>query len=329
MLVDQSPRLSNVGRGLWVTRRSLRGVPYACWERTLPRIPDQLLHSVVYFYPSAEAAQNGEPVGGTGFFVDLRSPVSGQAFRYVITNRHVVRKGGTFLRLNMITGGTDVLEIPPSSWVDHPDGDDISVAVIEATDPSWTITALEWSDLAITQPRMDELNMGVGDEVFMLGRFIAHGGVEQNQPLARFGNIAMMPGDRVLDANWLRVEAFLVEMRSLAGFSGSPVFVYMGPGTYRGDGRMMPFYSETIGLMGIDTGHKCLTSPVIDKTTREPVDDNWIVEHNTGISIVAPVWKIREVLDEDELASLRKEADRLWLEQHSSEQAAPDVSGSG
>jgi hypothetical protein len=329
MLVDQSPRLSNVGRGLWVTRRSLRGVPYACWERTLPRIPDQLLHAVVYFYPSLEDAQNGEAVGGTGFFVDLRSPVSGQAFRYVITNRHVVHGGGRFLRLNMTAGGTDVLEIPLSSWVDHPDGDDISVAAIQAADPGWMITALEWSDLAITQPRMDELNMGVGDEVFMLGRFISHSGVQQNQPLARFGNIAMMPGDRVLDGRGLRVEAFLVEMRSLAGFSGSPVFVYIAPGSYRGDAGMMPFYSENIGLMGIDTGHKYLTSSVIDETTGEPVDDNWKVQQNTGIAVVAPVWNIREVLDEEELASQRKEADRVWLKQYGSEQAASDGSGLG
>jgi hypothetical protein len=290
----------------------------------VPRIPDQLLQAVVYVYPSAASAMDGRAAGGTGFFVDLRSQISGQASRYVITNRHVAQGESRFLRINTSDGGTDVLEIPALAWVGHPDGDDIAAAGVSAIGPEWAISALDFDSLAVTTPRMEELNMGVGDEVFMLGRFISHGGIRQNQPLARFGNIAMMPGEGVLDGRQMRVEAFLVEMRSLSGFSGSPVFVYMGPATYRGDGRMMPFYSETIGLMGIDTGHKLMTSTIIDRTTGQQVDPNWTVEHNTGISIVAPVWKIREVLEEDQFRKSRVETDRLWLETHGSERASTD-----
>jgi hypothetical protein len=294
----------------------------------LPRIPDQLLHSVVYFYLTARDAENASRSGGTGFFVDVRSQVTKQPFRYVITNRHVAHNCG-FLRLNTADGGTDVLEIPSTAWVDHPDGDDISAAAVAAPDPNWAATALEWDSFVgsrqFSEARMKELNVGVGDDVFMLGRFIAHGGRQQNQPLARFGNIAMMPGEPVLDGRGLHVEAFLVEMRSLAGFSGSPVFVYIGPGTYRGDGRMMPFYSENIGLIGIDTGHKILTSPVIDETTKKPVDPPCTVVQNSGVAIVAPVWKIRDVLDEEEFVEQRKEADREWLERHGAEEASSDV----
>ncbi|MEP7286653.1 MAG: hypothetical protein ABI947_12900 [Chloroflexota bacterium] len=271
----------------------------------MPRIPDQLLNSIVYFYPNVEAAERGTPAGGTGFLVDFRSQSSEQEYRYVITNSHVIRSGGVFLRFNVVDGGTNVKEIPQSNWVHHYDSDDICAAILEK-DAGWSATALQWDNIAATIPRMNELNMGVGDEVFMLGRFISHSGVQRNQPLARFGNIAMMPGERVLDGRQLRVEAFLVEMRSLAGFSGSPVFVYMGPGTYRGDGRMMPFYSETISLIGIDTGHKLLTSTVTDKATRTRVNDNWVVEQDTGISIVSPVWKIRQVLDDEDFVKQRK-----------------------
>ena len=56
---------------------------------------------------------------------------------------------------------------------------------------------------------MNDLNMGVGDEVFMLGRFISHSGIQKNQPLARFGNIALMPDERILDGRKLRIEAYL------------------------------------------------------------------------------------------------------------------------
>jgi hypothetical protein len=58
----------------------------------------------------------------------------------------------------------------------------------------------------------------------------------------------MMPGAQVEDGRGLRVEAFLTEMRSLPGFSGSPVFVYIGSGSDRGNGTMMPFYSQNIGV---------------------------------------------------------------------------------
>src|SRR5438445_660680 len=90
----------------------------------------------------------------------------------------------------------------------------------------------------------------VGGTGFLLGWFISHSSKQTNQPLARFGNIAMMPGEKVVDGRGLRVEAYLVEMRSLSGYSGSPVFVYLAPGSYRGEGKgMMPFYQEAIGMI--------------------------------------------------------------------------------
>jgi hypothetical protein len=141
---------------------------------------------------------------------------------------------------------------------------------------------------------MTELNVGVGDEVFMLGRFISQDGTQLQAPLARFGNVAMMPGPLVEDGRRLKVEAFLVEMRSLSGFSGSPVFIYIGSGTYRGNGTMMPFYSETIGLIGIDTGHKTTVAKVYGGPAENQTELK--VRLNTGVAVVAPVWKIEELL---------------------------------
>ncbi len=107
----------------------------------------------------------------------------------------------------------------------------------------------------------------------------------------------MMPGEPVKDGRNLLVEAFLVEMRSLSGFSGSPVLVNVGPGTYRGNGTMMPFYTETIGLMGDRYWAQGFNGRGAQKSDGAKTDLE--VPLNTGISIVAPVWKIREVLDED------------------------------
>lgn len=265
----------------------------------MPRIPDELQRAVVYLYPDAEAARSGQTVGGTGFFVQRQRMQASKPLQYLVTNIHVAQGKNRTLRINNLSGGVDLYEVKGSEWVNHPNGDDIAAAAL-TIQPHWATSALDWSALAITQARMVELNMGVGDEVFMLGRFVSHETVLLNQPLARFGNVAMMPGVPVKDERGIEVEAFLVEMRSLSGFSGSPVFVYMGPGTYRGNGTMMPFYSETIGLMGIDTGHKATLAKVRKKNDKANTDME--VPLNTGISIVAPVWKIKEVLACDAFA---------------------------
>jgi hypothetical protein len=254
----------------------------------VPRIPDALAHSVGFLYPSVEAAEQREAAGGTGFFVSVTAGRASSVL--VVSNLHIAAGGCNALGLNTADGKRRVVEIP--EWTLHPDGDDIAAAVMDL--PADTaISAIRWTEVAATRERLDELNVGVGDEIIMVGRFIAHDGRVRNAPLARFGNIAMMPGELVTDARCFKVEAFLIEMRSLSGFSGSPVFVYLGPGTYRGDGRMIPFYSETIGLIGIDTGHMTASLPI-----RNEVGEltELKAEQNSGVAIVAPAWKIGETI---------------------------------
>jgi len=259
----------------------------------LPRIPDLLQQSVVFLYPNAEAVREGGQAGGTGFFIQSRHEDCSKPVQYLVTNIHVAQAEDRIVPIATRNGEVELHQIPGSDWVNHPNGDDIA-AVSLPSKPHWAISALDWASLAVMRPRMVELNMGVGDEVFMLGRFIAHGALQLYRPLARFGNVAMMPGPLVKDGRGLEVEAFLVEMRSLSGFSGSPVFAYIGPGTYRGNGTMMPFFSETIGLMGIDTGHKATLGNVCHKEDGKETD--LVVSLNTGVSVVAPAWRIEELL---------------------------------
>jgi hypothetical protein len=280
----------------------------------MPRIPDQLLNSVIYLFRNEEDAQAGRGAGGTGFLVELESE-AGWLHHYVVSNIHVVRNGCTTLRINTEDGGVSHVEIPESAWVDHPDGDDISVGPIDDDIPSdWTVTPLDWENLCPTPERMEELNVGIGDEVVMLGRFSGHSGRQQNQPLARFGSLAMMDDEKVRDGRGMLIDAFLVEMRSIPGFSGSPVFITIGAGSWRGvygeaGAQMMPFFSETTGLLGIDTGHKPITNTVLDKTTGQAAEPPMVVEQNSGVAIVSPYYKIRELLEGEELVEQRQRAD--------------------
>lgn len=249
----------------------------------MPRIPDVLLNAVAFLYVTTDTAKAGMP-GGTGFFLTDEKNRT-----FLVTNTHVSAQCSA-VKINGKTGPLDI-PLEPTEWCRHPDGDDVSIYPI-TIDAEWNVTSITISDLLPTKERMEELNVGVGDEVFMLGRFISHEGLATVEPLARFGNIAMMPGQLVLDGRGLKVEAFLVEMRSLSGFSGSPVFVHIGSGSDRANGQMMPFYSQQIGLIGIDSGHKNHRTKVEGGEST-----NAFVLQNTGISIVVPYNKIKEVID--------------------------------
>jgi hypothetical protein len=122
----------------------------------------------------------------------------------------------------------------------------------------------------------------------------------------------MMDGERVKDGRGMLVDAYFVEMRSLPGFSGSPVFIAIGAGSYRGvygsdnAAKMMPFYSEHVGLLGLDTGHKPIETDVLDKMTREPVKPAHVIQQNSGVAIVAPYYKIQDLLEGETLVSQRE-----------------------
>src|SRR5262249_39793502 len=74
----------------------------------------------------------------------------------------------------------------------------------------------------------------VGDEVFMPGRFIDCDGGETNIPSLRFGNISVMAGP-IEQPNGYRGQSTVLDLRSGAGYSGSPVFVYRTCGSHFGE----------------------------------------------------------------------------------------------
>lgn len=290
------------------------------------RVPDEILDAVVYLYRSKGAASVGDTPGGTGFLVSFAHERG--ATTYVITNRHVIKDGFTTIRVNTSGGGVESVEIPPEAWVMPSGPDDIAAAsLINVSTQDWAARPLIWADVFLDKAsfdaRMDELNVGIGDDVFMAaGRFSGHSGRQQNQPVVRYGNISLMAGPPVRDADGHDVTAYLVEMRSLPGYSGSPVFLHIPPGI-RGNGTMMPFYNESIALLGIDTGHKLASEPVQSYDKKGPVGDLY-VKLNTGIAVVAPVWKIDELLRGSDLNDQRQDEPDRSAEEVSADSLTDD-----
>ncbi len=71
------------------------------------------------------------------------------------------------------------------------------------------ISQIEFKDFVTPDLIADE-DIGIGDDTVMVGRFVSHEGKQRNSPSVRFGNIAMMNGETVYNAELgINQESFL------------------------------------------------------------------------------------------------------------------------
>lgn len=329
----------------------------------MPKIPQQYLDCSIYLYRSKECAEQGEDFGGSGCLVrvdsnryyDPRSFTGGvysinphnivfPSHLYAVTNKHVARRGFPVIRLNTIDDKIDVLELEHHDWIPHPDGDDLAIAPIDLPEDRHSFYAIDvrefvhpnqlsYSDGSfLIYP--DAPRIGAGDDTFMVGRFVTHDGQQKNTPSLRFGSIAMLPFEKVKLEDGYMQEAFLVETRSLSGYSGSPVFVYRPTTETTHIPTRNPYvdsYSTSITdlvgrpmLLGIDHGHKRRFKKVVNGAgITHP--HGWKIETNTGMAVVIPAWRLKDWLEKPELVMQRKQKDEQWLKEKEAEEQSGSV----
>jgi len=300
----------------------------------------------VYIYRSLDDATRGEQYGGSGFLAKV--PLKNNPdwwCGYVVTNWHVVRSAKTpVIRLNRRDGTVEYVESTAEKWFPHPDGDDVAalpIAVRYLDLRVWNIGVNEF----VTPKIIYDEDIGIGDDIMMIGRFVNHEGKQKNSPAVRFGNIAMMAEEKIVTPTGLAQEAFLVEVRSLPGYSGSPVFVYSPCAMFdmsmrrKGQDRNLAYtpkfgemppevYFDAMNpkgpfLLGIDFCHIPRKAHVLDADGNK-LDEKWYVEENTGMAGVIPAWKITEVLDLEELKSMRDKEDHVITERKNKSAVALD-----
>lgn len=323
----------------WVTRYSWPNrIPYHVWEKGVPRVHDRFANCVVYVYPTLADAQRGEKSGGSGFLVAVlftENPEYGEV--YVLTNFHVIRDYSTpVVRINRNDGTVEYFETLKRDWI-HPNSDD--VAAIPFQPVSWDDLKIQpiLSTEFLDRDTVRNQDVGIGDDVFMIGRFINQDGKQQNVPTIRFGNIAMMPSEVMQCEGGISEESFLIEIKSLPGYSGSPVFLYSVTSSMDFSNRKLEEEEESFRkaardrtsiqdplldagglayltpkgpyLLGIDYCH-LHTREKVRTESGSPLSEGWIVQTNSGMAGVIPCWKIAELLDCEELVEMRKEQDR-------------------
>jgi hypothetical protein len=271
-----------------------------------------IMGSIAFIYPDADAARDDQEVGGTGFLISLPfggNPAPEVDHLYVATARHLLSTGpagepwsSPVIAFSTSTG-LETYTTAAVDWEPHPDGDDLAVASINGFRGTGTITALAASHF-VTQKEVRDLDIGIGDEVFYMGRFQPPEG--NSIPTVRFGNISHMPLKIWHEGFKCWVDSFLIEGRSRGGYSGSPVVLRLSWGRHHGKvwpdvlSPQTPASLEAVALMndanfdrvlGVNWGH---TTEV--QTARMgrgvPVD----LDVNEGIMCVVPGWRILDIL---------------------------------
>lgn len=276
----------------------------------MPRIPDEYLENVFYLYPDDLNARNSVKVGGTGFFIAVFLPSGRGAIPYAVTNRHVIENGNTTMRLTTIGGEIDTCETPENEWIFHPEiGVDLAVLPILLAGQgikykTWPMEKIVSADI------VERHDIGPGDECFTVGRFIHNDGRSRNTPSTRMGNIAQMPSHDTAN--------FLVEMRTIGGASGSPVYFYRPPAHPPIGGNILGSQSFTSYtgpyLLGVVESYVRDRIVVLNQIEeRELTASGRHAEFNTGMMNVIPGWRLEELINSPEQKHKREIEDEKLI----------------
>ena len=278
----------------------------------LMRIPPQVEKCAVFIGASKE---EGNPdASGTGFLVNEESRVPGNTFMYLITAKHIiqgiVRKHAVqsiAVRFNFRDGTAQWVDIPLSEWRESRDSDVIVTRIRVELVAKYQHGSFPLIG-AITKEYIDELYVGPGDEVFVVGLFSEHPGLKRIVPIARIGNISAMDVEGVrIRGRSESITGHLIEIRSIGGLSGSPVFVNaLGPGQFLNEvsGRRK---DTPYALLGLILGHWD-----VDYTTQDDAETKSV---NLGMAVVTPVDRILETLKEFFEEENRK-TEEEWFKQN-------------
>jgi len=307
----------------WTEIRTSTGRVYRDWIEPVPRIPDFLLNSIVYLYDDELNAETGAEFGASGFVFYIPSEATPETHYhfYVVTNAHVIDDGFSVVRFNLKDPSsglerTQVFPFEAASWVRHPKHD-IAIRPMPPDVDSSVLNLMLWSlDQFVTREEFRDKNIGAGDDLVYIGRYMGHAGKYENLPSVRFGSISMVPNERepvAYTANGKRREqvGYLVEARSRSGYSGSPVF-FLHRHALNNSRLVMAQFD--LRLLGIDWGHIPEAVPIKDESGHLH-GENWKVEVHSGMMGVVPSWYLLDFVKESpRLIEQRNRDDQFYLE---------------
>jgi hypothetical protein len=217
-----------------------------------------------------------------------------------------------YVRVNLKNGNTDTAELNGKWWF-HPDRENslLSDVVVMPLGLRQDLVDHDYIPLFRTvsaQWRKSRL----GDEVFVMGLFKSHYGRKRNIPIVRIGTVAALPEEPVSTEYAGDIEAYLIEVKSIAGLSGSPAFISARDASVQDwvpailpDPRYKPPDLDSMvnwwnwNFFGLVHGHFDVDRVDQDDATDDMGEQERSI--NAGIGIVIPAVKVIETLLQPEL----------------------------
>ena len=259
---------------------------------------------------------------GTGFigiaiYEDVAAPM-------IITARHVIDmiRGDQFsIRLNRKDGSSECRRLSKENMIVF-ENRAIDLAVIPAPiDHSiYDVFAIH-IDSEKWKKQIDDAGLGFpspGDEISIVGLYTTHFGQVKNMPIIRIGHIAANPEEEVLTYRGY-VKGFLVEVHSIAGLSGSPVFWNLP--VVRVVNEELQYLPAVMQIpIGIFIGYHCTDTredqilvpefqpPPGEWEEKEESEKRPSEERRTGFGVVLPIQFIFGIFEGDQMREILKKA---------------------
>src|SRR5260370_14501405 len=327
-----------------------RWIPYG-----MPRLNRIFERSVFFLYGTDPDTGKRRGPNGTGVLVSLPAESSKaswyDAHFYAVTCQHLAPRGSSII-INTIDDASRIIETEPDDWQWIPGHDDLAaIDLTERLDKLTDIISFIPGRLFVTKEFISEVELGIGEDGFMLGLFAHMHGKKRNLIAGRFGNLSLLAEDTapIKQGHENRRPSHIFDIRSRPGFSGSPVFIYRTPSgdlrdsieyitpprvrksveriakpSAKDDARWNAFISEGaknqfIRLLGIHTAQyqDTVKAYKVDKSQAE--DDNVVrggdeLRIPNSMSVVAPAWEILRLLDQPKFVEQRQKREQAMME---------------
>jgi hypothetical protein len=278
------------------------------------RINEEIRRCVVFV--GIEARGNFVPTG-TGFLIGIPDIKNDVTYHALVTAAHVLEQmyeDEFSVRLNRKEGDAACVRINRKDAIHHPNrGNDVAIVPIAIAGDVYDFRLLR-CERSFFNDQLKALD-GVeqGDEVFAVGLYTSHHGLTRNVPVVRVGNVAAVPEEPVLVLGRAYVDAYLIELRTIAGLSGSPVFLNPPPVKMK-DGSIHHLQKPPMQPIGVLVGYHVVESkedqiqvpqhPEPGMAAAGSEGARSIDERNTGFGVVIPFERVLEVIEGPEMTEL-------------------------
>jgi hypothetical protein len=273
------------------------------------RLPDRILNTACLLGFKRETPH----YAGTGFVVAVPG-AHGNPHLYVVTAKSVAEKMECcpmIMGFSYKDGSKALLEADNVHWYSHPtEAGAVDAAVAPFAPAQWDLLDLEPvpEHLFASGERMRKASIGVGDEITAIGVFTRFSYEDRHLPIVRTGNLAMLPTLHIPVKDFEPMEAYVAEIE---GLTGSPIWArptaYFNPSQKDG-GEEKPSVPSNGDTDMIFLG--LLHGPwEVSKWAMEGQNAQYTENMISGMSIIVPAHKILEVINQAELATMRKKND--------------------